>query len=253
MWAKSVILSLLVASPGAALAESADPPGELRFASIADLPSTTLAVQLLSAAYDDLGIDVTAREVPSRRALMMASIGQLDGDLFRIAEVADRYPNLIRVPYPLLEGKLHAVSKFPDNRLLAGNGDWRPRVAVRRGVLIAEQTADDLNMIPVHADSYQQMQAMLDWGRVDLALVSSIEGISPLQNERWDHLYILPEPVTRFTLYHYLHRRHARLVDPLAEALEQLDRSGEMARIAHRLQQNFNVADTRSEKDSTRD
>lgn len=31
---------------------------------------------------------------------MMASIGQLDGDLFRIAEVADRYPNLIRVPYP---------------------------------------------------------------------------------------------------------------------------------------------------------
>ncbi|MGM0570296.1 hypothetical protein [Marinobacter sp.] len=253
MWGKSIILTLLLGTSNAAIAETADLPDDLQFAVIFDVPGTTLAVQLLAAAYDNLGIVLTTREVPSRRALMMADNGQVDGDLFRIAEVGDRYPNLVRVPYPLLEAKLHAVSRFPGDRLLVGNGDWKPRVAVRRGVLIAEQTAEDLGMVLVHADSYQQMQALLDWGRVDLALVSSIESLSPLDDERWDHLHIIPEPVTRFTLYHYLHRRHANLAEPLAKALEQLDRSGEKARIAERVQKTFNVADTRSEEDRRQD
>lgn len=253
MWAKSVIVTLLLASAPPVLGDPTDKPVELHFATIADIPSTALAEQLLRAAYGDLGINVFTREVPSRRALMMADIGQVDGDLFRIAEVGDRYPNLVRVPYPFLEGEVLAVSAVPGMGLKADSGDRKLRVAVRRGVLIAEQTAEALGMVPVRADTYQQMRAMLDWGRVDLALISSVEGFSPLQDERWDHLYILPEPVTRFTLYHYLHRRHAELAEPLTEVLEQLDLSGEKNRIAERVRTSINVADTLREEAEERD
>lgn len=125
-------------------------------------------------------------------------------------------------------------------------------MAVRRGVLIAEQTADDLNMIPVHADSYQQMQAMLDWGRVDLALVSSIEGISPAKQALGPSLH---PPGTG----HPLHPLPLPSSPPRQAGRTAGERSGatgsqwEKAGIADRLQKTFNVADTRSEKDSARE
>lgn len=253
MWARCILLLMALGCASPVKATSDKVPESLRFAIISDVPSTTLAVQLLSSAYQELGIKLTTREVPSRRALLMADVGQVDGDLFRIAEVGDRYPNLVRVPYPLLEGEVLAVTAVPGMDAKADSDDRKLRVAVRRGVLIAEQAAKDLDMVPIHADSYEQMRAMLDWGRVDLALISSIEGFSPLHDERWDHLYILPEPVTRFTLYHYLHRRHAELAEPLAEVLEQLDLSGEKTRIAERVRKTFNVADTLREEAEERD
>lgn len=231
MWSRTLLITLLLASLATAHASQPDP---LRFAIIDDVPSTHLAVRLLNAAYKDLGLSLTTEKVPSRRALMLADMGEVDGDLFRIASVGDRYPNLVRVPYPLLEGRLDAVTGNPDLiglQSLDETDTTRLRVAIRRGVLIAEQTAEALDMVPVSTDSYDQMRALLEWHRVDLALVSDIEGFSPLNDPSWAPFYVFPEPAARFQLFHYLHRQHAELAEPLAAALEKLDRSGERARI----------------------
>lgn len=238
MWARLLLITLLLGNTALADPAAEDTPSELRFAVIADVPSTELALELLRTAYGRLGIDVVTRLVPSRRALLMADIGEVDGDLFRIADVGDQYPNLVRVPYPLLTGQLHALASNPDLVGLQSLDQLTTtdlRVAVRRGVIIAEQTAEALGMTPVRTDSYAQILALLEWGRVDLALVSGIEGFSPLNDDAWDSVYVFPEAVTDFTLYHYLHRRHAELAEPLARVLEQLEHSGEKARILERL------------------
>jgi hypothetical protein len=219
---------------GAVGSSPGKPPDELRFAIISDVPSTSLAVRLLSAAYEELGVTVTTREVPSRRALMMADIGEVDGDLFRIASVAEQYPNLVRVPHPLLHGQLHAVTSRPDFTGLQNLGEAETadlRVAVRRGVIVAEQAAEALGMELVRAESYGQMHALLEWRRVDIVLLSNIEGFSPMHDESWNPYYVFPEPVVHFPLYHYLHRRHAELAEPLAEVLETMERNGERARV----------------------
>lgn len=238
MWARLLLITLLLGNTALADPEAKDTPSELRFAVIADVPSTELALELLRTAYGQLGIDVVTRLVPSRRALLMADIGEVDGDLFRIADVGDQYPNLVRVPYPLLNGQLHALTSNPDLVGLQSLDQLTTtdlRVAVRRGVIIAEQTAEALGMTPVRTDSHAQILALLEWGRVDLALVSSIEGFSPLNDDAWGSVYVFPDIVTDFTLYHYLHRRHAHLAEPLAKVLETLERSGERSRIIERI------------------
>lgn len=177
MWSRTLLITLLLASLATAHAKPPDLP--LRFAIIDDVPSTHLAVRLLNAAYKELGLSLTTETVPSRRALMLADMGEVDGDLFRIASVGDQYPNLVRVPYPLLNGQLDAVTGNPDLtglQSLDETDTTRLRVAVRRGVIIAEQTAEALDMVAVRADSYDQMRTLLEWQRVDLALVSDIEG-----------------------------------------------------------------------------
>lgn len=207
-------------------------PDKVRIAVIDDVPSTTAAVQILETAYQRLDIDITTLVAPSRRALLMADTGNLDGDLFRIETVAEGYPNLVRVDFPLLKGKLHAVVRNREIQQLPESRTNDPiKVAIRRGEIIAENTARELGMEPIHAESYEQVRTLLEMRRVDLAFVSSIEGITPLANTDWHHLHILPEPVATFTLHHYLNRRHAGLAGDLAEVLAQLEQEGVRSQI----------------------
>ena len=186
---------------------------------IEDVPSTCAALRVVEAAYQELGISVDTLEVPSRRALFLAEQGRVDADLFRAPMVGEEKEDLIRVPYPLLQGRLMAVFPEPnvgDEPEFAGK-----RVAVRRGVLIAERTAEKLNMDLARTRSYEQSLNLLEHRRVDMALISHIEDGSPLSESEWARFHIHPEPVAPFTLYHYLHRRHAHLAEPLAEIMEK--------------------------------
>lgn len=201
---------------------------------IEDIPGTRIGVELLQQAYRMHGHELRPQLVPSQRALFMAENGLVDGDLFRIEGIAAEHPNLVPVPYPMFHGQVIALlarsgdecaDKLPDGPLVA---------ALRRGVIIEKRAAQSLGLIPVYTESYAQLEMLLDSGRVDLALVSEIEGIFPLSRRALNHHQKLCVPVTHFTLFHYLHRRHAEFANTLADALEQLEASGEKRKILER-------------------
>lgn len=217
-------VSLLIAA-GAAHAAT------LRIAVIEDIPSSRAAIQLLDLAYARLGHQLEPRPVPSRRALFMADKGIVDGDLFRIEGISAQHPNLVAVPYPLMRGRVLLVSKRDTGKCTPDLTDGSFTVAVRRGVIIENRAAAALADTIVQAESYDQIRMLLDAGRVDAALVSEIEGVSPLMSQAWHETTTICREVIPFTLYHYLHRRHEALARPLAEALAELEASGEKQRI----------------------
>ncbi|MDX1802274.1 MAG: hypothetical protein R3303_15185, partial [Marinobacter sp.] len=90
----SFLLGLWLCTPPASWAD------ELVFSSIEKTPITLLAERLLSRAYRELGYTIRLVFMPSRRALMVANSGRVDGELFRVAGVERAFPNLIAVPYP---------------------------------------------------------------------------------------------------------------------------------------------------------
>lgn len=228
------LLTLLLAMP--CLANPAERPQQVTIAVIDDVPSTLLAVALMQEAYARLGIEMHTQTLPSRRALYQADHGYLDGDLFRIAEVADAYPNLVRVDYPLIHGGLYAVVTDHQQQQLPRNTDGKPlKAAIRRGVLIAEQTTEALGMSPVRAENYAQILRLVERQRVHLALLSDIEGLSPIRQPEWHHLHIIEQPVVRFTLYHYLNQRHRQLALELAATLAQMEQENIKARLIQRL------------------
>lgn len=198
---------------------------ELVFTTIEDVPATGAAIQVLAQAYDQIGRQFSTLEVPSNRALMLANSGAVDGDLFRIGGIADDYPNLIKVPTPLMTGELHAVTLNPTLRKWSKEQLGPKRVGVRRGVLVAEMAAEGMNVILV--DRYDQILRLLESGRIEVGLISDIEGSSPIHTQPWSHVRTLEEPVRYFTLHHYLHRKHRDMVQPLSQALQQLQSSDE--------------------------
>jgi len=198
---------------------------------IEDIPATRAAVELLQEAYRVNGHELRPQLVPSQRALFMAENGLVDGDLFRIEGITAEHPNLVPVPYPLMQGHVIALLARTGNECAEQLPTGPLVAAVRRGVIIEKRAALSLGVTPVYTGSYTQIEMLLDSGRVDLALISEIEGISPLTGHNLNKYQKLCNTITHFTLFHYLHRRHAELANTLADALEQLDTSGEKQEI----------------------
>lgn len=206
-------------------------PEEIQIAVISDVPITAAAAHILQLAYQRLGVRMTTVHSPARRALMMADTGLVDGGMFRTSHAANIYPNLVQVEHVLLKGELRAVV-LPGNGHVLNMPSTKPRkVAVRRGVIIAERMATELGMEPVSANTYEQARQLLKYGRVDVAFISHIEDFGPLALKDWQEFEILPEPVTRFNLYHFLNQRHEALAKALPNVLRQIEEEGTKKRI----------------------
>ncbi|MCE0760723.1 hypothetical protein LWH94_16145 [Marinobacter sp. G11] len=225
---RMLLLLLIVADASCASGDvkSGQEQQTLNIAVIEDVPSVALGIRLLRAAYKELNIELVIHSFPSRRALLMAEQGVMDGDLFRVEAVGNDSESLVKVPYPLLEGQLFAVTREPVADWKASAQESPQLVAIRRGVIVEEMTAASSGLEPVPTASYAQVNELLERGRVSVALVSEIEGFSPMQHASWSKFHQHAEPVTTFTLYHYLHERHKDLIQPLARILRRLDQSG---------------------------
>jgi len=194
------------------------------------LADSTVAV--LQAAYDKLGVEIRFEEYPLLRSLVLANAGTIDGDMMRIAETSDRYPNLVRVNVPVnyLEITVYARAPCP---VIKSWDDLRGKhVAHLRGVLAIERRLDEANRVPV--ETQQELFRMLNLGMVDLVLGTGAEADVSLRLSGEKGLCRVDGVLERVPLYHYLHKRHAALAQRLQEQLQTMQQRGEIDSILRR-------------------
>ena len=98
----------------------------------------SMAQAVLRVAYARLGVDFVAQELPLRRALSMASSGELDGDLMRAAPVFQDNPSLLRVRVPVAVGVYAAYRRGDCPARSSIDELAQSRVAYFRGVRAIE-------------------------------------------------------------------------------------------------------------------
>jgi polar amino acid transport system substrate-binding protein len=228
-------LGLFAATP--ALAHAAQP--RLTLATGAREPFTTttngpgFAEELLREALRRIGHDLAVLSLPPERALVNANAGIEDGDMFRAPGLEKDYPNLVRVPQPLLENDFVAFTLRADVDVQRWADLARYSVAHITGYKILErQLAGSTNVTTVRDN--ELLLALLANGRADVIL-----------NSRWVGLWFarraglslreLEPPLLRVPMFTYLHRRHQALVSPLAEALAEARRDGTWQRLHQRI------------------
>jgi polar amino acid transport system substrate-binding protein len=186
------------------------------------------AFRVLQEAYRRIGITVEPRYLPNARALLAAERGETDGDVMRIAEIAESYPTLVRVPEPVITLDLVAFTAGLSFRV-DGWESLRPfSICVLRGLKVAELATEGMGRMM--ANGIDQALTMLQHGRCEVAV---------LIDQTWldiDRLHAGPmralnPPVAMLPLFHYVHRRHADLVPAIAAALRQLHADGTVAAI----------------------
>jgi len=183
--------------------------------------------QVLADAYGELGAQVQIKAYPAARSIEMANEGLTDAEAWRGPGLDRDYPNLIRVPEPILTLEYRAYSLDKPFR----GTNWASlrdhRVCVNLGEKLIEERTRELPRELAHG--VEAALKMLKAGRCDVVLSNQFAWLT------MDHydlgtfcessalLEVIP-------LYHYVNRRRAGLVPGLTAALRDLRESGKLER-----------------------
>jgi len=227
-----VFLVFLFALSGAsAVAAVAGAPRTLVIGTSYSAPFSTecrtgLFDRVILAAFALLDISLEIRSLPAERSLLDANDGQIDGDVGRVATVAALYPNLRRVPTPVLHSRRFvAFGNCRGPATLSWTDLSRYHVGFVNGWKLFEPIVTDARSVTRVEDS-EALFGLLARDRIDLAFSARIDGLMAARRLGLRRFCILDPPIAEVAMYLYLHKRHESLVTPLGEVLAAMTETG---------------------------
>ncbi len=186
-----------------------------------------IAQAVLQRAYERLGITMKATPMPLRRALQMASSGEVDGDLMRTRATLLEQDQLIMIKVPVVHIVMSAYKRGICPERISIEDLTSKRVAYVRGTRILE------NLLPVPTqlatvntrDSFRHLQR----GIADYAVADDMESNALLATKTLGDICKIAEPLVVADLFHSLHKRHAELAIRLERVLKDMAETGEIA------------------------
>jgi polar amino acid transport system substrate-binding protein len=189
----------------------------------------SMAQAVLRVAYARLGMDFVAQELPLRRALSMASSGEIDGDLMRANAVFQDNPALLQVRVPVAVG-IYAAYRRGECPARVSIGELAQyRVAYFRGIRAIEMALPQQSLVATN-NSWDVLR-LLQHNIADYALGMQTETDALLASREVQGICRVSEPVIVQPLYHALHKRHAQLLPKLEAVLADMEKKGEISRI----------------------
>ncbi|GAB3188843.1 substrate-binding periplasmic protein [Hydrogenophaga aquatica] len=186
---------------------------------------------LVAAVFREMGRQAELLVYPaaSERSLINANAGIEDGQALRVAGLEAMYPNLVRVPEPVITNDFVAMSV--KHRFVTS--DWNSLKPYTVGYLIGWKIFE--NNVPPGVDrtpvrDAEQLFTLLARDRADVVLYERWQGLAQARSTNLD-VRVMEPPLVSTPMYMYLHKKHEALVQPAAQALAKLKRTGEYQRI----------------------
>lgn len=229
-WYLSILLPLVLAVPAAA----AD---KLVISTSVVAPYTTPARtgfldRLVAAVFREVGVQAEILVYPaaSERSLLNANEGIDDGQALRVAGLEKIYPNLIRVPEPVMMNDFVAMSRKPP----FATPDWTALKPYSVTYIIGWKIFESNVPAGVPATPVreaEQMFALLARERVDVALHERWQGLAQARDSGLK-VRVMEPPLVSVPMHMYLHKKHAALVPRVSQALARLKHNGTYQRLA---------------------
>ncbi len=202
----------------------------MEFTAIEKSSYATISKRVLKVAYDRLGIDMVAVDLPAERAIYGANEGKVDGELYRIKNVHLKYKNLIMVPIPIgiMEGV--AITTQKDLSIDKWESLSSHRTCIRNGVKFAEAGTREFDTISVNSN--KQLFGMLGKNRCDVIIIARLTSI-PLVLDfiKEENNQTYQSTLQTYPLFHYLHKKNADVVPKLVKVLKEMEEEGLIAEI----------------------
>lgn len=184
----------------------------------------TASELVLIEAYARINIPISIVFTPAERSLRLANRGIVDGEIFRKRGIDDIYTNLIRLPVPINTIEIVAFVKNK-NLKITNWGDLRPyRVGIRRGIKVLESATAGMTVVSV--SRVEQLLKMLEKDRLDVVVVSKVLANKSFESSPPNNIYMLNTPLAKVELYHYIHKKHIKLVPAISKVLKDMEQEG---------------------------
>ena len=182
------------------------------------------AISRLRLVYQRLGLKVQFVPLPSKRSLVDANAGVLDGDVARVPSIQSSYEQLIRVDEPLLHLQGVAYTTRRDLQHFDRQKLDNYTIGHVRGVRWAEDVLRGYHPVTVY--SYNSLFKMLARGRLDLVFATESSGdpIVEAMGREAESIVKLKPVIFSGATHHYVHRNNRELVPRLEQAIRDLRR-----------------------------
>ena len=178
---------------------------------------------ILQKAYQKIGIELKIIHVPIARSLVLANNGIVDGDVSRISKIENQYGNLIKIPVPINHIDIRMFSY--NKKLLANknniNGFYR--MGCVRGLILVEKISTTMKADCYKVNGHKQGINMLNKNRIDVLLLPLTIGAYFKSVDSQFSTSHYSDSLGREPLFHYLHKKHHKLVPKLTLILQQMN------------------------------
>src|SRR5471032_2166010 len=182
----------------------------VHLAKIENEPIIEQVFPILKEAYRNIGISAVGQDMPGERSLAMVNSGEFFGDIVHVEGLEKYYPNIVRIPVPLMHFDAVAFTARGDLFFIGWSSMTPYVVCIRRGIKAIEfATAGMKNVSTVN--SYEQIFAMLKVGRCDVAVLPRNAWLNA-QQLNIKGVRSLEPPLQTWPLYHYVHRYHVDII-----------------------------------------
>ncbi|SJZ83211.1 amino acid ABC transporter substrate-binding protein, PAAT family [Trichlorobacter thiogenes] len=181
--------------------------------------------RVIIEACKRLGIEAKIIPLASARTLSNAEQALDDGNFLRIAGAEKKFPNLVRVPEPIIEVQFVIFSKNKELKTPSWESLKPYHVGHVRGWLIAEEKIKDVRQITV-VENRTSLFKVLENDRIELAFAELYGGYYLMHTLNLPHLSIAQPPLATKEMFLYLNKKHEKLVPKLAKALREMKRDG---------------------------
>lgn len=171
--------------------------------------------RIFNEVFARLGYTYRFEAMPGARALAGANDGTFDGDTARVANAVKDYPNLIRVPEPVISVMFAAVTLKDEIKISKVSDLNGHSVGYVRGWKFFEKLLARHETVEV-VRTAEMLMRMLAEGRVDVAFLSVAPALHIADEMGIDSL-VVTELRFKKELFVHLNLKHADLV-PLMDA-----------------------------------
>jgi polar amino acid transport system substrate-binding protein len=187
---------------------------------------------LLKECFRRLGHTVDIRMLPAERCLRDSNAGIADGEVGRVAGIDILYPNLIRVPEPIIESRDFVAFSI---RHRFNTPSWKSlapyNVGIVKGWKILEVNATPAKTL-LKVASTTALFTVLARDRIDVALSARTDGTTTARKLGIaGRVRIMEPPLASLKLYLYLHRTQREWVGPVNRTLQAMKQDGTFKRL----------------------
>ena len=189
-----------------------------------------VGADIVMEAHERIGLKLTVKHYPAKRALELSNEGITDGEIGRIRTINEQYPNLVRVEPPIYSHESYIFTKDIEFRV-DGWSSLKPyRIGIHRGHQYAVDGTAGMNVKQI--DSDKQLLKMVDMGRLDVAVVNLLDAQKIIRDENLQGKLKMLEPaISVLPLYLYLHKSKAHLIPKISKSLQEMVDSGRLKEI----------------------
>lgn len=173
----------------------------------------------LTTAYAKLGYNVSYFTMPSRRGLYESNIGRYDGEMLRVEGIEEEYKNLIPIPVAICYVQSVIVAK--PHVLIDSYADFKKyRFGITSGYVGLERLVKQYDLQVTRAMKHDALLELLAKDRIDMAIINTANAESFVKSQPEGKFKINYSFARRIGLYHYLHKKHEKLVPLITQELE---------------------------------